>query len=274
MKGWALALSAAAALRLWPGEARAAEPSAPDPFPRAGRSYLVELDGAELWARAPDAARPPASLTKIMTALVALEAGRDPGEWVRVSARAARETGSRIGLRAGEELTFAGALAATLVGSANDACLALAEHLAGSEPAFAARMNARAAGLGLAHTRFRNACGHDAEGHRASARDLLALSRAALALPGFRQLVALERTTIATRGGRELLVRTHNELLGRVEGVRGVKSGYTAGAGRCLVALAERGGREVVVVLLDAPDRWWTAAALVEAAFDEARKRG
>lgn len=274
MKAWALALSAAAALRLWPVEARAAEPPAPDAFPRAGRSYLVEVDGVAVWARAPDVSRPPASLTKLMTALLALEARRDPAEWVRVSPRAARETGSRLGLRAGEELGLGDALAAVLVGSANDACLALAEHLGGSEDAFVARMNARAAELGLAHTRFRNPCGHDAAGHRSSARDLAALSRAALVFPELRRLVALERTTVTTRGGRALDVRTHNELLGRVEGVRGVKSGYTVGAGRCLVALAERGGREVLLVLLDASDRWWTAAALLEAAFEEGGKRG
>jgi D-alanyl-D-alanine carboxypeptidase (penicillin-binding protein 5/6) len=70
------------------------------------------------------------------------------------------------------------------------------------------------------------------------------------------------------------VLRTHNELLGRIDGTLGVKTGYTGAAGRCLVALAERDGAEVLLVLLDAPDRWWTAAALVEAAFDEARKRG
>jgi D-alanyl-D-alanine carboxypeptidase (penicillin-binding protein 5/6) len=269
-----LALSAAAALGLWPGAARAGGPATPDAFPGAARSYLVEVDGAALWAREPDVARPPASLTKIMTALLALEAGRDPAEWVRVSPRAARETGSRVGLRAGEELAFGDTLAAVLIGSANDACLALAEHLGGSEEAFVARMNVRAAELALSHTRFRNPCGHDAPGHRSSARDLAALTRAALALPELRRLVALERTTVTTRGGRALELRTHNELLGRVEGVRGVKSGYTEGAGRCLVALAERGGREVLLVLLDGHDRWWTAAALIEAAFDEAGKRG
>jgi len=273
VKGSALAL-AGALLWLGPVKFRAAAPAAPDPFPRAGHAYLVALDGAVLWERAADLPLPPASLTKVMTALLVLEAGPGPGEWVRTSARAARETGSRVGLRSGEELSRGDALAAMLVGSANDACLALAEHLAGSEAAFVQRMNARAAALGLLHTRFRNPCGHDAPGHRSSARDLLALTRAALAFPEFSRLVALERVTVATRQGRALAVPTHNQLLGRMGGVRGVKSGYTSAAGRCLVALADRGGREVLLVLLDAPDRWWTAAALIEAAFDEARKRG
>ncbi len=273
MKRFALAL-AGVLLCVGPPEVRGGEGGAPDPFPRAGRAYVVALDGAVLWERAADLPLPPASLTKLMTALLALEEGPGPGEWVRVSGRAARETGSRIGLRAGEELSRGDALAAMLIGSANDACLALAEHLAGSEAAFVERLNARATGLGLRHTRFRNACGHDAPGHLSSARDLMALTRTALAFPELARLVALERIDVATRAGRVIAVGTHNQLLGRVEGVRGVKSGTTGAAGRCLVALARRGQDEVLLVLLDAPDRWWTAAALVEAAFDEARKRG
>jgi D-alanyl-D-alanine carboxypeptidase (penicillin-binding protein 5/6) len=249
-------------------------PPAPDRFPGAAAAYLVELDGRPLWARAPDAPLLPASLAKLMTALLVVEDGWDPAAPVAVSARAAGATGSRLGLRAGERLRAGDALAATLVASANDACLALAEHAAGSEAAFVARMNARAAALGLARTRFANACGHDAPGQRASARDLLRLARAAVAIPEVRRLVALERATVTLAGGRRVALRTTNVLLGRLPGARGVKSGFTAGAGRCIVALAERDGREVLLVLLDARDRWWTASGIVEAAFAEARRRG
>jgi serine-type D-Ala-D-Ala carboxypeptidase (penicillin-binding protein 5/6) len=262
------AAALAALLCLWP-TARAAEGAPADAYPRAARAYLVAIDGEEVWAPLP-----PASLTKLMTALLALEAGEDAGAWVEVSRRAARETGSRAGLRAGEALTVDGALTATLVSSANDACLALAEHLAGSVPAFVERMNARAAALGLTATHFRNPCGHDAPGHVSSARDLLRLTRAALAFPEFRRLVALTGANVATRGGRALALRTHNLLLGRLQGAVGVKSGYTESAGRCMVALAVRDGVEVLAVLLDSPDRWWTTAALLELAFDEAHKRG
>jgi serine-type D-Ala-D-Ala carboxypeptidase (penicillin-binding protein 5/6) len=268
------AAALAALLCLGPAGPRAAEGDPPDAYPRAGRAYVVAIDGVEVWARAPDLPLPPASLTKLMTALLALEAGQRPGAWVEVSPRAARETGSRAGLRAGEALTVEGALTATLVSSSNDACLALAEHLAGSAPAFVARMNARAAALGLGATHFRNPCGHDAPGHVSSARDLLRLTRAALSHPELRRLVALTGATVTTRGGRSIPLRTHNLLLGRLEGARGVKSGYTEGAGRCMVALAERDGVEVLAVLLDSPDRWWTTAALVELAFDEVHKRG
>lgn len=259
----------------WAAPARAAAPPAtPDAFPRAAASYAVVRDGRLLWARAPDAPRAPASLTKIMTALLALEAGLPPDAWVTVSERAARETGSRLGLRAGEALAAGEALRATLVASANDACLALAEHVAGSEVAFVARMNARAQALGLSGTRFENPCGHDARGHRSTARDLLALVEAALARPAFREAVALEGGEVRTREGRVIAYRTSNALLGRLPGAAGVKTGYTARAGRCIAALARRGGSEVRVVLLDAADRWWAAAALVEAAFEEGASGG
>jgi len=245
-----------------------------DRFPGAAAAYLLEVDGRPLWARQPDRPRPPASLTKLMTALVLLDGPFAPEAPVTVSARAAHETGTRLGLRVGERLKAGDALAATLVASANDACLALVEQAAGTQEAFVARMNAKAAALGLAASRYRNACGHDAPGHAASARDLLTVARAALAHPAFRHLVALEAGTITTLGGRALPLKTTNALLGRLPGARGIKTGFTPGAGRCVVALVERDGREVLLVLLDASDRWWSAAGLVEAAFAAARPGG
>jgi D-alanyl-D-alanine carboxypeptidase (penicillin-binding protein 5/6) len=282
MTARATALRAAAAWLLLAGAAgdpcRAAGPperaGPSDRFPGAGESYLVARDGALLWARRPALPHAPASLAKLMTALVAVEAGGSPDAWVRVSRRAARESGARLGLRAGDELAPADALAAMLVASANDACLALAEHVAGSAGAFVDRMNRRAAALGLVGTRFEDPCGHDRPGQRTTAADLLVLARAVLAAPVLRELVARERVTLTTRAGRRLDAGTRNALLGRARGVRGVKTGTTDAAGRCVVALAERDGHEVIVVLLGAPDRWFTAAALIDAAFDEARSGG
>jgi len=268
----------AAALLLALGTAGAGEPPARagplDRFPGAGAAYLVARDGRVLWARHPDLPRAPASLAKLMTALVAVEAGLPAGGWIRVSRRAAAETGARLGLRAGEEVAAGDALAAMLVASANDACAALAEHVAGSREALVARMNRRAAELGLAGTSFEDPCGHDRPGQRTTAADLMALARAVLAIPLLRGTVARTEVTVATRGGRHLRATTRNALLGRARGVRGVKTGTTAAAGRSVVAVAERDGHEVLVVLLGAPDRWWTAAALVDAAFAEASPGG
>jgi len=265
----------AAALLLASAAPAAAEgPPPPDPFPGAARSYLVEAGGRVLWARDPDAPRLPASLTKIMTALLALEAGGSPEAWIPVRARAARETGTRLGLRAGDRIRAGDALAATLVASANDACLALAEHVGGGVGPFVERMNRRAAEMGLAATAFENPCGHDAPGQQSSARDLLRLTRVALRIPEFRRLVALQEVSLVTRDGRRLRGKTGNALLGRLDGAVGVKSGFTPGAGKCLVALVERDGAEVLAVLLDAEIRWWSASALLEEALAEAGKGG
>jgi serine-type D-Ala-D-Ala carboxypeptidase (penicillin-binding protein 5/6) len=241
-------------------------------FPDAAPSYLVAVDGNLLWARAPDAPRAPASLVKMLTALDALESP-PAGEWLTVSPRAAAATGTRVGLRAGEKIRVKDAVAAMLVGSANDACLAVAESLSGSGAAFAKRMNRRAAELGLPGTRLVDPCGHDAPGQRATARDLWTLARVALRNPEFRRMVALPSVRLETRDGRVLEVRSSNVLLGRLPGADGVKTGFTPEAGKCVVVHAERSGHEVLVVLLGAPDRWWTAAALVERAFAETLPR-
>lgn len=249
----------------------AAEPA--DRFPDAAAAYLVAVDGELLWARAADAPRAPASLAKILAALVVLE-DPPPGAWITVSEAAAAETGSRIGLRAGDQVRPGDALAAMLVASANDACRAVAEHAAGSSGAFVARMNRRAAALGLSGTHLADPCGHDVRGQRTTARDLWRLTRAALAHEEFRGIVSRTSVRLETRGGRVLTAGTSNALLGRLPGADGVKTGFTRQAGKCVVARAERDGREVIVILLGAPDRWWTAAALVERAFAEAPPRG
>ena len=263
------AATLAAALHPAPGTA---EPpaAAVDRFPKAAASYLVTLDGRVLWERAADEPHPPASLAKIMTALVLLEGEWHPETPVTVSARAAAAGGSRIGLRAGESMRADDLLTALLVPSANDAAVALAEHAAGSVERFVERMNERAKSLGLTQTRLANPTGLDATGQTSSARDLLRLAEAALQHAEFARRVAIERERVLTLGGRPIDLVTSNALLGRLAGTKGVKSGFTSGAGKCLVALAEQNGHRVLAVLLDAPDRWWAADAMIREAFDVA----
>jgi D-alanyl-D-alanine carboxypeptidase (penicillin-binding protein 5/6) len=253
------------------GAAIAATPApAPvDRFPGAAASYLVAVDGRVVWERKADTPRAPASLTKMMTALVLLERGWDPSAVVTVTARAAAATGSRAGLRAGDRVTAGELFSAMLVGSSNDACAALAEHAGGSAAAFVSRMNARAREMGLAATQFANPCGHDDPGQRSSARDLRMVAEAAMARPEIAAVVKQTAASMVTSQGRKMSVKTGNQLLDRCPGVYGVKSGYTPEAGKCLVAAAERNGKKVLVVLLNADNRWWNAAALIEAAFDE-----
>jgi len=244
----------------------AAAASAPDPYPKAAAAYLVVVNGAVLWARAEGEPLPPASLTKIMTALLLLEEWA-PEAVITVSPLAASASGSRLGLRAGDQLRAGDALTALLVASANDVCVALAEHAAGSVSAFVARMNRKAAQLKLTATRFRNPCGLDAEGHVASAADLLRLSRLAMTNAEFSRIAGQAAAAVTTVSGRRFDLTSGNLLLGRVSGAVGIKSGFTARAGKCLAALVRRGDDEVLIILLNAPNRWWSAAVLVDDAF-------
>jgi D-alanyl-D-alanine carboxypeptidase (penicillin-binding protein 5/6) len=260
----ALAALGTAAALAWAATALAA---VPDRFPGAAGSYLVLADGQPLWAAAADKPLPSASLTKLMTALVVVESTRSEAV-VTVSRTAARATGARMGLATGARLTVSDLLAGLLLRSGNDACVALAEHVAGSEARFVERMNERARAWGLAGTRFANACGFDAPGHVASANDLAALAQRLLAVPELARLVALKRLEVTGADGRRYALANTNLLFGVVAGLAGVKTGYTSRAGHCLVAFAKRDGREVLVVLLRGADRWWDAIAMIEQAFD------
>lgn len=243
-------------------------PAAPSvAFPGVAAAHFVLADGAVVFAADAHRRWPPASLAKLAAVLVVTDT-TSPDAVVTVSPRAAAATGSRAGLRAGDRLRVRDLVAAAMMASGNDACLALAEHVSGSEAAFVAAMNVRVRGLGLSDTAFTNACGHDAPGMRTSAADMATLARAALAVPAIATWARTEAHSIRTLGGRELRLRNTNAFVGRVAGVTGLKTGYTAKAGRNLVLTAEREGHRVVVVLLGARDRWWDAAAMLERAFD------
>lgn len=260
----------AAALLIALAGAAAAQSAPPaDAFAGAAAAYLVELDGVPLWAAAPARRLPPASLAKLMTALV-VDAQAAPDAIVVVSARAAGAGGARMGLEAGMRIAVTDLLAGLLVRSANDACLALAEHVAGSEARFVARMNAQAEAWQLRDTHFANACGFDAPAQYSSASDIAALARRVVANPRLAARVASPRATARTVDGRRFALTSTNALLGYVPGLRGVKTGYTNGAGRCLAGYAERDGHTVLIVLLGARDRWWDAVAMFEQAFARA----
>jgi len=243
----------------------------PDRYPDLAAAYLVQVDGNDLWAGNADARLPPASLTKMMTALVVLEDYR-PEDVVTIGVDAARATGTRLKLKAGERFTVASLLQAMLMVSANDACAALAAHVAGSVEAFVARMNERAAVMGLANTHFENPCGFDAPGHYSSARDLARIAGAAMEHPQFAAIVRQAKSRIASVDGKQThALKNRNALVGTYEPAIGVKTGYTGKAGRCLVALAEKGGRRVMVIMLNAKSRWWDTIGLIENAFDVTR---
>jgi len=267
----ALAAIAGIVVVLVAGDARAQPAS--DAFPGSARAYLVRANGTTLWSASANASVAPASLTKLMTALVVVDAVA-PGDVVTVGARAGKARGARIGLTAGTRMQAGDLVAAMLIASANDACLALAEHVAGSEAAFVSRMNRRARAMQLSETHFANACGFDAPSHRASAVDVARLAEAVVGNATLAGIVATPARVVRALDGRSFAVTTTNALIGRVPGAIGVKTGYTAKAGHCLVGLVERDGVRVLVVLLGARDRWWDAVAMIERAFEAARAGG
>jgi D-alanyl-D-alanine carboxypeptidase (penicillin-binding protein 5/6) len=254
-----------------PGSAPAdALPTLPDPFPNAARAYLLAVDAAPRWAHAAEQPLPPASLVKLLTALVLLEDPRLLTQLVPVSAAAAATEPTRAGLRAGDALTGEQALAAMLVHSANDACVALVAYAAPDRASFVRRLNARAAALGMHASHFVDACGYDFPGQYATASDLLRLARAAWAEPLIARYAAQPSVELRTRSGRRYRLANTNQLLGRLPGAVGLKTGYTRAARQCLIALAERGGRQVWLVMLGSEQRWWLAHRMISDAFDAA----
>ena len=215
---------------------------------------------------------PIASITKVMTLLLTFEAihgGRlTLDTLVPVSEHAYHMGGSQIWLEPGEQFTLDEMLRAICVSSANDAAVAVAELVGGSEPAFVEQMNARAAQLGMEQTTFRNACGLDTEGHLSTARDVAIMSREILThCPEVLHYSGI--WTDSLRNGQTQLVNT-NKLLRRYEGITGLKTGTTGGAGICISASATRNGLSLIAVILGAPssaDRFDAATTLLDYGF-------
>ena len=224
------------------------------PPPIAARAYfLVDAASGQVLAAASEDDRfEPASLTKMMTAYVVFSALRerrlDPAQEATVSERAAKAAGARMFATAGQPVAIGDLLKGLIVHSANDAAIALAEAVAGSEPAFVAEMNAQARRLGLAQTQFANATGQPAPGHYASARDMATLAMALMRdFPERYPLYSLKEFTF-----NRINQANRNRLLWTDPTVDGVKTGFTEAAGYCLVASARRGERRVVSVVMGA----------------------
>lgn len=217
--------------------------------------------GTVLYETNADEFLPIASTTKIMTALVVLERC-GLGDEVEILPEDTTVEGTRMGIEAGERYTVEELLYGLLLQSGNDAALALARHCAGSAEAFAARMNERAAALGLRQTHFENPHGLDAEGHGSTARELGLLTAEAMKNETFRRIVSTERAAV---GGKTYV--NHNRLLRTYPGAIGVKTGYTMAAGRILVSCARREDTELICVTISDPDDWADHEALLDWGF-------
>ena len=258
----------------FPQTLRTPAPSAQVPEIRADAAVLADLDtGQVLFVHKPSERRPIASLTKIMTALIVGER-TDPTDVVTVSDEAAsgRLAGiSGLGLVPGERVRVNELLYALLLQSANDAAVALAEHVSGSVDAFVDDMNARAERLGLSRTMFTSPNGLDDDGF-SSAGDLVRLTRAAYRSHGFASIVATRFHTVTSLDEPPRIVQNRNVLLWLYPGAIGVKTGFTSSAGFCVVAAAGREGMRLLAVVLGEPaEPFSDAAALLNygfAAFD------
>jgi len=249
-----LVLGMAVTAMLCTVDVRAEEFSA-KPSIKASALYLVELkSGRVLLEKNATRRLPPASLTKIMTALIALESA-PLQEVVKIDRRALVHPSS-LKFQPGEEFLLRDLLTAMLVSSANDACEAVAWHVGGDAGKFVTMMNERARALGLKNTHFANACGFDAPGHYSTAADLAKLTEQALQQPVFAMMVrTIVRDIASVDGKRQVSLHNTNELLLDPD-VNGVKTGYTSKAGRCLIASMFKDGHRLLLVGLNVKDRW------------------
>jgi len=222
---------------------------------------LDAYTGDVLWEKNADEKSLIASTTKIMTGLLVAESG-NLDRLVSVPPEAAGVEGSSLYLKAGEILTVRELLYGLMLQSGNDAAVTLAVRTEGGVERFVARMNSRARELGLTETHFANPNGLDSEENYSTARELARLACSAMDNAVFREVVS---TRSFRAGGRSL--SNHNRLLWSYEGAVGVKTGYTKNAGRLLVSAAERGGRRLVAVTVNAPDDWNDHAALLNYGF-------
>jgi D-alanyl-D-alanine carboxypeptidase len=229
--------------------------------------------GALLWSRNPDEPRPPASTTKILTAVLALESGRLE-QTFRVSAQAQAQVPSKLYLRAGQSAKLRDLVYALMLKSANDAAVVVAEGLSGSVERFAKRMTERARSMGARVSQFRNPSGLPDDEHLSTARDLGMILRHAIHVPGFTQVASVtsQRIPISVGGKPQqkwMVLRTKNRLLqGYSVPVIG-KTGYTRAAGRCFAGYAQKDGRSLIVVVLGSADLWEDTRQLFDWGFDQ-----
>src|SRR5829696_9163247 len=234
---------------------------------RARYAILVDpATGAVLWGRRSRTPAPPASLTKMVTAL-AVRASLDLDDVTVASGAAARQPARRLAMKRGQKLTVEQALKALLIVSANDAAVMLAEAAGGSVPRFARAMEAESRAMGLRGSTWRNPNGLDAPGHRSTAFDLAILARAVLRDPWLAKVVRKRHAAfISPSGRRHTLIARSRFLLG-YRGAVGVKTGFTDDAGHCLAAAATRGGRTLIAVVLHSPDNAADAGRMLDWGF-------
>jgi D-alanyl-D-alanine carboxypeptidase (penicillin-binding protein 5/6) len=237
-------------------------------------SYIVKEVGSSeiLMSKNKDKRIEPASLTKILTSIIAIESGRLE-EDVVIPREATLVEPSKAGFRPGEKIKLIDLVKASMVNSSNDAAFAIGIHLGGSVSEFARIMNYKARLIGLSNSNFTNPAGFDRgiyANHYSTAGDLLKLTEYAIKNKLFNEIAKLDKVSIyEQQSGKAYNLRTHNKLLDKYKYAVGIKTGYTNRAGACLIARAKKDNKDVVLIMLKAKaDRWSVAENMFEKAFD------
>jgi D-alanyl-D-alanine carboxypeptidase len=231
--------------------------------------------GRILYQKEADLRLPPASTTKIVTAIVALESGRKLNASLSVSKAATRVPASKLYLRPGQTISIEDLLYGILLSSANDASMVLAEGIGGSIESFTDLMTRKAHQIGATNSRFTNPHGLTAPDHYSTARDLAVLFRYAMRNALFREIVQTKLSSVNSNSivrkktvARRISVRNHNRLLWNFNGAIGGKTGYTHAAQKCFVGAVARNGVTLIVSILGARDQWGDTRRLLEYGFD------
>jgi D-alanyl-D-alanine carboxypeptidase (penicillin-binding protein 5/6) len=248
----------------------------PDQDLTARAAILVDAaSGKVLYQKDADLRLPPASTTKIVTAILTLESGRSLKQLLTVSKAATRVPASKLYLRPGQTLTIEDLLYGILLSSANDASVVLAEGIGGSVEHFAELMTKKANEIGALNSHFTNPHGLTAPDHYSTARDLSILFRYAMKNAMFREIVQTKISSVSSNTlvrkktvARRISVRNHNRLLWNFDGALGGKTGYTLAAQKCFVGAVQRNGATLIVAILGSHDQWGDTRKLLEYGFD------
>jgi D-alanyl-D-alanine carboxypeptidase (penicillin-binding protein 5/6) len=213
-----------------------------------------------LYSKEPFKEVKPASLTKVMTVMLAIEQGK-LNRSVTITREMIKVEPTIAGYRRGDVIRLEDLIKAAMIKSDNDAAKAIAITIGGTEEHFVEMMNAKAKKIGMAHTHFTNPCGYDDKKHFSTPKDLLRMTEYAIKNSKFNEISRMnEHRYRAVNKNREFYAYTHNRLLNRYQYAVGVKTGYTVRAGQCLIARAKKDGRDCVIVMMNVKgDRWKTA---------------
>lgn len=242
--------------------------------PKLSARAIVVQDAVSktiMYSKNPDLRLMPASITKVMTALVALDYWQDLETVIEVK-NEDRAIGQTIDLVKGERITLQNILYGLLVHSGNDAALAVADNYKGGYSAFVEAMNAKAKELHLDNTTFKNPSGVEQYGHLTTARDLAILAATALQNPIIAEMAQTKQIVVTDVTGTITHdLETTNELLGVIPGMKGLKTGWTTNAGECLISYVDRDNHKIITVVLGSFDRFGDTADLIDWAYSHHR---